>query len=382
MPYHIVYPYNEILPKRKAHDLFLFQEAANLARNMRKVTLLTGRGSLSLKELSRFYRTDCPNGFELAYRPIVRKNNPFGISWNWPFFAACEAYFKKESPDLILYSVLGQAHFHLARKKSDRVCAQVYEAHELAYYPNARVDRDKLQMEREVFAIVDLIVVTTHKLASILRGPPYSFDKPIAVVPLASGVSPLEPSTGTTGPLKLAYVGQLYKEQGVELALEALQESSGVELLIVGGAQSDVERLKKRASDLNVESRTRFTGFQPQGHLNDILKGVDGFIAPFEAIGRMPYVAHTKFYDYARFGRAIIAPDLDIVREDLTGGTLFYKAHDKCDLARAMMALRENGLRANLEREVRTLGAEFTWQKRAQRLYTLFSGVIDAKKLI
>ena len=58
---NIVYPYNEILPKKRAHDVFIFHQCQALARISHKhssragVTLLCGRGSKENRSLFQHY---------------------------------------------------------------------------------------------------------------------------------------------------------------------------------------------------------------------------------------------------------------------------------------------------------------------------------------
>src|ERR1700722_14363789 len=128
---HILFPYNEILPKKKAHDVYIYQECSCLAELGAQVTLLCGKGSLDAVALGRFYNTIEP--FEIKRLPIVRKNNPLGLSCNLPFFFYSQREIEQVKPDFVFISVLKQATYNLNRKVPD--VKYVYEVHEVAAYP-------------------------------------------------------------------------------------------------------------------------------------------------------------------------------------------------------------------------------------------------------
>src|ERR1700722_15168999 len=111
----IIYPYNEILPQKKAHDVYIVHECSALANLGWGVTLLVGKGS---ETNNLFAHYQIPPSDRLHIEPlfIMRKNNPFRISWNLPFFFGCQRRIEKIKPDYVFLSVRGQAAFHLTRK--------------------------------------------------------------------------------------------------------------------------------------------------------------------------------------------------------------------------------------------------------------------------
>lgn len=291
----IVIPYNEILPTRRAHDVFVFQECAALAEKY-DLTLLCGKGSLTDEELFAHYQT-AP--FKIKQLPIMRKNNPFNLSWNLPFFRACQ----KELKGAVILSVLKQAAYHLRRKKPG--CRYFYEVHQLTNYEG------KLSpLEIEVFERVDHLIVTTEQLKKCIPT-----KTAISVIPLAVNRKRLPPIEKSE-PFVLTYVGQLYKGQGVE---ELLRAARGVELRIIGGTAEEIEQLRP------LNPAAKFYGFCPPSKIEALVRESHAFVAPFELTGRMPYVAHTKLHEYSAWGRPFIAPDTAVVREHFDRGVVFFK---------------------------------------------------------
>lgn len=270
---------------------------------------------------------------------------------------------------MVICSVKKQAAYHLQRKVP---CVKyLYEVHELSYYPGQSSD---VQQEREMLSCADLITVTTEPLKQILKNPPYSLTNPIEVVPLAVRVDPLPPPV-FSGQLLLAYVGQLYEGQGLPLLLKALAQVEDVHLKVVGGNSGDIASLKKLSQELGLVKRVTFLGFVPPKQIPNMLHDVHAFVAPFENRGRMPYVAHTKLFEYAHWGRPIIAPDLPIVREHFSTGSLLYEPDNISTLAASIRTLQNAQTRNTLQEEISAYQDRFSWAERAKAYSHLLSSV-------
>lgn len=367
----ILYPYNEILPKKKAHDVFIFQECAAFEKKGAAVTLLCGKGSARDSALFQYYG-EPKASFEIKQLAIVRKNNVLRLSWNLPFFLLTQREIKIRKPDFVFLSVFKQGLFHLQHKIPH--VRYVYEVHELTAYPHVPYDKKQCALEKKMLSLCDLIVVTTEALKEILQKPPYSLTNRIEVVGLAVHAAPLSPPENTT-PLTLFYVGGLYEGQGVDCALEALAKTTDVHLKIVGGRPHEIFGLKQLAEKYNIAKKVTFLGFKQPKDVAKSVQDASAFIAPFRATGRMPYVAHTKLCEYATWGRPIIAPDVEAVRAHFgqNGGALLFKPDDINALAAAMEALKSETLRAEMQREIGLLQSNFSWDLRAESYFQLLN---------
>lgn len=368
----IIYPYNEILPKKTAHDVYLFHECAALACQGAEVTLLCGSHSAQDASLFAHYQADPSPHFHIRRLPMIRKNTFFKMSWNFPFFFFSQREIERERPEFVFLSVLKQAAFHLERKKKGT--RYLYEVHQLRAYPTSQDKPEKILQEKQLLEKADLITVTTEALRTILRASPYHLTNPIEVVPLAVRATSLGPPS-LPSPFTVAYVGQLYAGQGIPVLLEALAQTSGIHLKILGGTPSELQALHKTLQEKNLSSRVHCEGFQPPSQLPSRLKDIHAFVAPFEPIGRMPYVAHTKLFEYAEWGRPILAPDLPIVHEHFKEGqgVMFFEAGNAHSLAHQMNTLSQSSTLARLQKEIETLSGSFTWDKRAKKYMELLS---------
>jgi len=367
----IIYPYNEILPKKKAHDVFIMHECAALAALGWDVTLLVGKGS-SEKTLLTHYNLSPMKQLHIEPLFTLRKNTLLPLSWNLPFFMSCQSVIRTQKPDIVITSVRKQAAFHHLRKVAG--VRYIYEAHELCYYPETPTHKGNLQLEKIMLSHSDHVIITTEALKEILLNPPYSLKQPIDVVPLAVQATALPPPP-PTDPLVVMYIGQLYAGQGLPLLLSALKDAPHIHLNILGGTPQEIDHLSKLAQDLSISASVHFLGFVPPHRIRKIAESAHAFVAPFEKVGRMPYVAHTKLFEYAEWGRPIIAPNLPIVNEHFQEGkgVILFEPGNPASLASCMNALKQETVRQKLQKEISAYSGKFSWTNRAKIYHTLFA---------
>lgn len=367
---HILYPYNEILPKKSAHDVYIVRNCVSLAATGCTVELLCGSGSLPPGKLAEHYHLEQTTRFAWKRLPIIRKNLGLPLTWDTLFFWVTQRYIKQVRPDWVAFSVFKQAAYHLKRREPG--VKYVYEVHELAWYPGRDADdpklRKRLDIERLMLSRTDAVTVTTGALHDILRGEPYNLTIPIAVVPLAVDFAPLPPPPPYTGELQVMYVGQMYEGQGVDLLLHALAQTEGIRLTLVGGKADELTVLKNLAGSLHIDHRVHFAGFRPPSELSELVGGAHALVAPFSASGRMPYVAHTKLLEYAAWQRPVVAPDLPVTREhfESTGDWVPFVADDANSLAAALNSLMKEDQWLNLYEASRRHHV-MSWSERSKR---------------
>lgn len=257
----IIYPYNEILPTKRAHDVFIFHQCQALAESGHRVTLLCGEGSKEKRSLFQHYEVADSKDFHIKTIPIIRKNNLLNLSWNLPFFYFTQRFIRSHVPDVVFLSVLKQGIYHLSRKVPS--VRYIYEVHELSHYPSHQNLKDSFQAEHSMLKQADLITVTTSALKEILNTPPYSLKVPIQVIPLAVQQQPLPPPPGKDTPLVLMYVGQLYSGQGISDLLFAMKPLSNVCLKVIGGKPDELAAMNRLVKQLDLSSSIEFLGFHP-----------------------------------------------------------------------------------------------------------------------
>jgi glycosyltransferase involved in cell wall biosynthesis len=186
---------------------------------------------------------------------------------------------------------------------------------------------------------------------------------------------------GPAAPCTVGYAGHLYAWKGVDVLLEALVQLPGVRCLVAGGhdQEPDLARLKALAARLGIESRVTFTGHLPPSEIPGILARADILALPNPASAISTHATSPlKLFEYMAAGKAIVASNLPAIREVLTHdvNALLVTPGDPGALAAAIRRLADDPvLRETLAAAARTIVAEYSWDRRAERLEELFTEV-------
>jgi len=104
------------------------------------------------------------------------------------------------------------------------------------------------------------------------------------------------------------YTGNFESYQGIPLFLEACTQvdDKNIVFLLVGGNPSHVEEMKKRASDLNITERVRFTGQVSPTEVPLYMEMADILVSPRTAGTNTPL----KIYSFLKSGKPLVATNL------------------------------------------------------------------------
>jgi glycosyltransferase involved in cell wall biosynthesis len=197
---------------------------------------------------------------------------------------------------------------------------------------------------------------------------------------LAHPGTPADPRT--LAPCSVAYVGHLYAWKGVDVLLEAIARVPEVRGLIVGGHEQepDLARLRALAKGLRIEDRVTFTGHLPPPAVAGQLARADIVALPNPASAISTHsTSPLKLFEYMAAGKAIVASRLPALGEVLTDevNALLVTPGDADALAGGIRRLvNDRALRARLGGAARDTVAEYSWDRRAERLEILFNDVL------
>ncbi len=207
----------------------------------------------------------------------------------------------------------------------------------------------------------------------------------VAIVPDGARVpASMEPAR-TSEPVTVGYAGHLYAWKGVDILIEALAKMPDVRGLIVGGheREPDLARIRALAGRLGIASRVTFTGQVAPADVPALLARADVLALPNPASAISTHATSPlKLFEYLASGRAIVASDLPALREVLQHdvNAILVPAGDPGALARGIQQLAPDpALRARLAHAARQTVAEYSWDKRAARLETVFRDVLSAR---
>ena len=209
----------------------------------------------------------------------------------------------------------------------------------------------------------------------------------VAVVP--DGARLVPPGTGhprTVALVTVAYAGHLYAWKGVDVLLDAIARVPEVRGLIIGGQEQepDLARLRTLASRLGIESRVTFTGLLPPSAVAGALVQADILALPNPASAISTHsTSPLKLFEYMAAGKAIVASNLPAIREVLTDEitALLVTPGNPDALAAGILRLAgDSGLRGRLADAALQAVAEYSWDRRAERLEALFTEVLASKR--
>lgn len=237
--------------------------------------------------------------------------------------------------------------------------------------------------EAQVWQLADGYVTITSALREELERR-YGARGRIAIVPDGVRASRRPPQPRKEPSRRVAaYAGHLYAWKGVDVLLEALALMPDVRGLIVGGhrAEPDLARTTSLADRLGLAGRVTFTGLVEPALVADLLSRADVLILPNTASAiSTRFTSPLKLFEYMAAGRPIVASDLPSIREILRDGenALLVEPGNASALAAAVQrVLADPELAAALARAALDQVPAYSWERRAQRLETLFDEVID-----
>ncbi len=117
----------------------------------------------------------------------------------------------------------------------------------------------------------------------------------------------------------VGFVGSIAKWHSVDILVQAftnlVNRYPNTHLLIVGGGET-MEELKQKTKDLGVSDRVIFTGNVEHSLVFKYIKLIDIAVLP----NTNWYMSPIKIFEYGAMGKAIIAPDIDPIKDVIISG--------------------------------------------------------------
>jgi len=167
----------------------------------------------------------------------------------------------------------------------------------------------------------------------------------------------------------IGFTGILRPWHGLDLLLKSFEEVSHsyeyVHLLIVGDGPIRQD-LEKNITDRGLTKKVTITGRRPHDRIREFVAAMDIAVSPRTTF----YASPMKILEYMAMGKAIVAPDMENIRDIITpeeNGILF-KPEESNDLTRCLGALVTRiDLRSKLGRNAREeIERKRTWLHNAE----------------
>ena len=391
----VVYPINIRFPMERANSVQIAHTCRELAQQGVRVYLLVRRTTkISDAEiLSHYGLTPHKNLHIIRVRVINWDDHAF--VWNKSFYLSVLLYILwflcTRKIDWFLMRDLGLAQVLLPWRKIFGFKI-LYETHLVSYImaqrqhellPNTAPVPQKLlqrieRKERYVMANSDKIVVITERLKNCVQELFNVSTDRIAVLPDGVDLSQYN-SSDAQERRGLVYIGQLYPWKGVDTLIEAMQYIED-KLTVVGGIpfEEDLERLRAKAKDLGVIDKIRFVGFVPHSEVARYLTSAKISVIPLpDNVMAREYTSPLKLFESMGAGTAVVASDLESIREIIKNGSngMLFTPENPVDLARAVnTVLMDNKILDTITKQALSDAKTYSWQERTSRMILLCSG--------
>ena len=190
----------------------------------------------------------------------------------------------------------------------------------------------------------------------------------VQFLPLGVDLAPhVRTPTAPGRTLRALFVGRLVRLKGVDVAIDAVAKSGGVDLTIIGDGP-EAGALRRRASGLG--ERVRFLGECSQGAVRAAIQAHDVLIVPSRRglLGREEGMPRVVVEAWACGLPVIASRTGGIPAAAEAGGTLLVEAGSALALSRALASLQDDAtLRTRLSAEASQAADAWSWRVLAPR---------------
>ncbi len=374
----VIYP--EPLPSAKARAVTVVNTACALARRGLDTTLYTETGGKDLATIARVYEC-APAG--LSRRTLSRRGG-FGLIRSHRFFnRRLSRALRSTAADILYVRHLKTAAHLISHRQPDQHI--VFECHEIFHQTTEHPRRgaELRALETQVYRNADGLVFINRTLQQEVAA---VFGHLAARQSVAwPGATPavVNRDKGFDTIRDIYYIGSLYPWKGVETLLRAMPTVADTTLHLIGdadaGRRAEIEAL---IMELGLNGRVLLEGHRTHGEIRALLAQRAALtVLPNENGPFARFTSPLKLFEYMASGCAIVAADIETVRE-IGGKTPPFLSYPPGDAA--TLANRINHLRRHPD-EARRLAAAalahsraFTWDSRAERLAGFFQSLLDA----
>jgi glycosyltransferase involved in cell wall biosynthesis len=389
----IIYPANTTFPSARANTIQILHTVRELAANGNEVHLVARQGLSSLEEIYFYYGIEPESNLTIHLVPAPRI---------LPISKLHESLILKKSVQL-LRKFRGDSQIVFTR---DPLFASlllkmrklldfrlVYEAHTLffitakeTYMPIAWNERKAVRIRKRedfVFRYSDGIVFISSSLRNF-AAEYFPIPKYAAVIHDGATVPAVKPSKKQDH--LLCYSGQFYGWKGVSTLLRAMKWVDGGILRIYGGGYSTVKddllQMQSIIEELELSKKVELCGFLPPSKIAEAISQCSVGVLPLpDNIIANRCNSPLKLFDYLANGLAVVASDLQTIREiirDRKNGHLVPAGNPE-ELAEGInKLLQDKPYRDSISSAGFETVQNYSWQKRGAHLSQFLNLVVQS----
>jgi glycosyltransferase involved in cell wall biosynthesis len=340
-------------------DRRVWNEATTLVRAGYEVSVICpkGKGALASREIIdgvHIYRHPLPEARRMSFYLVE-----YAVALFWEFVLAWRVYFERgfdvihacNPPDLI-FLIGGFFKFFLGKKfvfDHHDINPELFEA---KFGKQHFLYRVIALLERSTFAIADISIATnnSYRLIAIERG--HMPAERVFVVRSGPNlermkIAPADPSIKRGRTYLVGYVGVLGGQEGLDYLLEAAHHiihqlgRCDVQFCVAGGGP-ELERLKARATSLELTDYVTFTGRISDQELLNILNTADVCVNSDECNAMNDKSTMNKIMEYMALAKPIVQFDLAEGRFSARQASLYARWNDPVDFADKIVELLDD----------------------------------------
>lgn len=178
-----------------------------------------------------------------------------------------------------------------------------------------------------------------------------------------------------TGILNIGYVGSMHQGKGVDIVVQLANKMPDFNFHIVGGKNDEIEFWKSKCKYKNID----FYGFIQQNELKNYISYLDVCLLPNQRdvllegkassnIGK--YTSPLKMFEYMSYKKAIVASDLEVIREVLNEeNSILVKCDDISHWMDAFVTLKDDIIRNKIANKAyEDFRSKYTWDMRVDKI--------------
>ncbi len=285
-------------------------------------------------------------------------------------------------PDMLF---LAGAMFRVARRKV------VFDHHDLGpeltavRFGSAVLEHVARAGERLTFAVADHVLAANESHSEIARKRGRMRSEQVTVVrngPPASWTRlPLRIRSGQLAPVRLAYVGTIAKQDGVEGIAEVLaclsKRTPAFEVVLtVIGDGSARQAFETALEKWGVTEKVTMTGRVDAACVPELLQEADICVDPAPTSELNERSTMIKVMEYLALGKPVVAYDLLETRRTVRDAALLVAAGDTEAFADRIARLADDApLRYRLAHRARERARELTWERSEAALLSAYAGL-------
>lgn len=178
---------------------------------------------------------------------------------------------------------------------------------------------------------------------------------------------------GLSDSLVIGYTGALVEWVRLDVLFESFKklkkDYESIKVLIVGGKDFEIEKLKILCKKMGIDNEVIFTGYVPYSEIPDYIAAFDIAVATYSKDFRIRASSPLKIMEYMSMGKAVVADKLGSKTIKNNENGILFEPEDAESLENAIRMILDNSrLKRKLEINARETALKYDWNSLSKKL--------------